>query len=84
MNSAFRTQPIPVGVDLHNSIKENRKGGYCTEATRRDQDVGELFRGLAGRQYYHINNMCHRLYNCDFETNKHPNLEPEIKCGVIY
>jgi len=43
-----------------------------------------LFRGLAGRQYYGINNMCHRLYNRDFETNKHPNLELDIKFGVSY
>jgi hypothetical protein len=42
LNTAIRTQPIWVGVDLHNSIKENRKGRYCKEATRRDQDVGEL------------------------------------------
>jgi hypothetical protein len=47
-----------VGTDIHNSIKENRKGGYCTEATRRAQDVVELSRGLAGRQYYSINNLC--------------------------
>jgi hypothetical protein len=31
-----------------------------------------------------VNNLCRRLYNCEFEKNKLPNLEPESKRGVIY
>jgi hypothetical protein len=50
LNPASGTQPIREGVDLQNTIK-NRKGDNFTEATRRDWDVKELSRGLAGREY---------------------------------
>jgi len=46
--------------------------------------LGRLYRGVAGRQCYDIKNLCCSLYNCDFENNKHPLLESEFNCVVVY
>ena len=46
--------------------------------------LGKLYRGVAGRQCHDVNNLCCSLCSCDFENNKHPHLEFEFNCGVIY
>jgi hypothetical protein len=62
LNPAFRTQPIREGIDFNNTIKKNGK----EEITQRHQGetgmLGKLYRGVAGRQCYNINNLCCSLY----------------------